>query len=47
MNKISLNPILVAKELSNIIKESSIKDVHINRRQNLVAVEFNTMKNRQ
>ncbi len=40
-NKISLNPVLVAKELNKIIQDSSVKDVRINKRRNIVAVEFN------
>jgi hypothetical protein len=40
-NKISLNPVLVAKVLNKIIQNSSVKDVRINKRHNIVAVEFN------
>ena len=40
-NKISLNTVLVAKELNKIIPDSSIKDVRFNKRRNIVAVEFN------
>jgi hypothetical protein len=40
-NKIFLNPVLVAKELNKIIPDSFVKDVRINKRHNIVAVEFN------
>jgi hypothetical protein len=38
--KISLDPITVARELQKIIQDTSIHDVRINKRRNIIAVEF-------
>jgi hypothetical protein len=39
-NEISLNPVVVAKEFNKIIQDSSVKDVQISMRHNIVAIEM-------
>ncbi len=45
--KISLDPISVARELQKVIHDSSIHDVRINKRRNIVAVEFKTSEKQE